>query len=186
MAYAKERVPETHLGVMAYSMGASIAIIGSAQSDDVEALVLDSAFASHWSVIDYHVRRAVPLPSAPFVWMADQVMWWRAKYHFHQVEPLRDIRKLAPRPILLIHGGKDSVVDPHDATLLYEAAGEPKELWFFPEAEHCGAYFMNRVAYCEKVAAFFELYLKKPRLQLVEPEPEEKVDVVEENLSEAS
>ncbi len=186
VAYAKERAPQTHLGVMAYSMGASIAIIGSAQSEDVEALVLDSAFASHWSVIDYHMRRAFPLPSTPFVWTADQLMWWRAKYRFHQVEPLRDIRKLAPRPVLLIHGGKDSIVDPHDATLLYEAAGEPKELWFFPEAEHCGAYFVNRVAYCEKVTAFFELYLKKPRLQLVEPEPEEKVNVVEENLSEAS
>jgi fermentation-respiration switch protein FrsA (DUF1100 family) len=188
VAYAKERVPETRLGVLACSMGASIAIMGSVRSNDIEALVLDSPFASHWSVVDYHVRRTLHMPSAPFVWTADQLMWWRAKYHFRQVEPLRDIRKLAPRPILLIQGGKDSIVDPHDATLLYDAAGEPKELWFFPEAEHCGAYFVNRPAYCEKVTAFFELYLKKPRLQLVENEPEREVavDKVEGDLSEVS
>jgi len=118
-------------------------------------------------------------------------MWWRARYRFSQVEPLRDIGSISPRPILLIHGGKDSIVDPRDATLLYNAAAEPKELWFLPEADHCGAYFIDRVAYTNKVVAFFEQSLKKPRLQLVESisddiEPvEEKADA-DENLSEAS
>ncbi|GAC1383046.1 MAG: alpha/beta hydrolase [Ktedonobacteraceae bacterium] len=191
VAYAKERAPETRLGVMAYSMGASIAIMASVRSQDIQALVLDSAFASHWSLVDFHMRRTFPLPSAPFVWAADQLMWWRAKYHFHQVEPLRDISHLASRPILLIHGGKDSIVDPRDVTLLYNAAGEPKELWFLPEAEHCGAYFLDRVAYCKKVTDFFEVYLKKPRLQIVETKPEgqaeaSKVSNRDQNLSEAS
>ena len=108
-------------------------------------------------------------------------MWWRAKYRFHQVEPLRDIKKISPRPILLIQGGKDSIVDPRDATLLYNAAGEPKELWFLPEVDHCGAYFADRVVYTQKVRDFFELYLKKPRLQLVVYNVEE-----DEELSEAS
>ncbi len=191
LAYVKERVPQTRLGVMAYSMGGAIAIMCCARNSEIEALVADSAFATHWSVIDYNVRRTFPLPSAPFVLTADYLMWWRARYRFSQVEPLRDIASISPRPILLIHGGKDSIVDPHDATLLYNAAAEPKELWFLPEAGHCGAYFIDRVAYTNKVVAFFEQSLKKPRLQLVESisddiEPvEEKVDA-DENLSEAS
>jgi pimeloyl-ACP methyl ester carboxylesterase len=102
VAYAKLRAPEARLGVVAYSMGASISIMGSARNPDVEALVLDSAFASHWGVVDYNMRRVFPLPAAPFVWLADQLMWWRARYHFHQVEPLRDIGKISPRPIMLI------------------------------------------------------------------------------------
>jgi uncharacterized protein len=168
VAYAKERAPQTRLGVVAYSMGAAIAIMCSARNDDIEALVLDSPFATHWSAVDYNVRRTFHLPSTPFVWMADYLMWWRARYRFHQVEPLREIAKISPRPILLIHGGKDSIVDPHDATLLYDAAGEPKELWFLPEADHIGAYFVDRVAYTNKVLDFLEQYLKKPRLQLVD------------------
>jgi fermentation-respiration switch protein FrsA (DUF1100 family) len=42
---------------------------------------------------------------------------------------------------------------------LYEAAGEPKELWLLEGAGHCDAYFADREAYCERVAAFFEEHL---------------------------
>src|SRR2546426_4980026 len=51
VTYAKERAPQTHLGVMAYSMGAVVAIMCCAKNADVEALVSDSAFATHWSVV---------------------------------------------------------------------------------------------------------------------------------------
>src|SRR6267154_1395270 len=37
-AYAKERAPQTHLGVMGYSMGAAIAIMAAARNEDVEAI----------------------------------------------------------------------------------------------------------------------------------------------------
>jgi len=186
--YAKQRAPQTRLGVIAYSMGASIAIMCSARNTDIEALILDSPFATHWGVIDYNVRRVFHLPAAPFVWTADYLMWWRARYRFHQVAPLHDIAKISPRPILLIQGGKDSIIDPQDGTLLYNAAGEPKELWFVPEADHCGAYFVDRVAYTKKALSFFEQYLMKPRLQLVDPtdDGQQATDDPDQNLSEAS
>lgn len=53
------------------------------------------------------------------------------------------------------------MVDPADAVLLYEAAKEPKELWMLPEAEHCGAYFVDRKAYVAKINGFFNQYLKQ-------------------------
>ncbi len=193
MAYVKERAPHTRLGVLAYSMGAAIAIMCAARDKDIEALVADSAFATHWSAIDYNFRRAIRLPSVPFVWLADNLMWWRAKYHFNQVQPMREIGEIAPRPILLIHGGEDTIVDPHDATLLFNAAHEPKELWFLPAAGHCGAYFEDRKAYTKKVLSFFDLALNKPHLQLVESgsdivqeKASEIQPMVRENLSEAS
>jgi fermentation-respiration switch protein FrsA (DUF1100 family) len=166
VAYAKERAPDARLGVIGYSMGAAVAIMCCARCKDVEAIVADSSFATHWSVIDYNVHRALHLPAAPFTWMADYLLWWRAGYRFNQVAPLRDIARIAPRPILIIHGGRDSLVDPRDAPLLYEAAGEPKELWIAPDADHCGAYFADRRAYVKKVLTFFEQYLKAPRTHL--------------------
>ncbi len=185
VAYAKERAPQTRLGVVAYSMGAAIAIMGAARDSAIEAVVADSAFATHWSVVDYNVRHVFPLISTLFVWLADYLMWLRAGYRFRQVEPIRDIGRIAPRPILIIHGGKDSMVDPHDATLLYRAAGEPKELWLLPEADHCGVYFADRKAYTAKMINFFDLYLKKPRLQLVEGITDEQPENTPD-LSEAS
>lgn len=185
VAYAKQRAPEARLGVMAFSMGASVAIMCSAHCDDVEVLIADSAFATHASAVDYNFRRTVHIPFAPFIWMADYLLWWRAGYHFNQVEPLREIGSLAPRPLLLIQGGKDTVVDPHDALLLYKAAGEPKELWTLPTADHCGAYFVDRFAYTTKVIDFFDKHLKKPRLQLVDSGDEGNTGSPHRNLQQA-
>src|SRR5207249_10328640 len=69
VAYAKERAPQTRLGVLAYSMGAAVAIMSCARINDVEAVIADSSFATHWSAVDYNIRRILPLPSAPFVWI---------------------------------------------------------------------------------------------------------------------
>jgi len=192
VAYARERAPQTRLGVVGYSMGAAVAIMAAARNEDVEAIVADSAFATQWGVVDYNLRRTIRVPSAPFTWVADYLLGWRAGHHFNQVEPLRDIANIAPRPVLIIHGGKDSIVDPRDASLLYAAAGEPKELWVEANADHCGVYFVDRFAYVRKVTEFFDLYLRQahPHLQLVEPSSEQQALSKDEDgnsgLSEAS
>ncbi len=168
VTYAKQRAPHTRLGAIGYSMGGAVSIMGCARTTDVEALVADSAFATHKSAIEYTVHRTLHMPFALFDRITDLLLWWKAGYRSNQVEPLRDINRLAPRPVLIIHGLKDSIVDPHDASLLYMAAGDPKELWLLPDTEHCGAYFADRVAYIERIVSFFDLYLKKchPPIQL--------------------
>jgi fermentation-respiration switch protein FrsA (DUF1100 family) len=189
VAYAKERLPQARIGVIGYSMGAAVAIMAAARNENVEAVIADSAFATQWGVVDYNFRRAVRVPSAPFTWVADYLLGWRAGYHFHQVAPLREISRIAPRPILIIQGDKDSIVDPRDAALLYNAAGEPKEIWIGSGADHCGVYFLDRIAYVKKVTAFFEQYLRtsRPRLQLVEPSGEQQISADDgSDLSEAS
>ncbi len=160
LAYAHKRAPESHIGVLAYSMGAAIALLCSVDHPEIEAIVADSSFATHASAVRYQLRRTLHLPVAPFLWASDHLLHLRAGYRFCQVEPLRAIARLAPRPILLIHGERDTMVDPHDATLLYRAANEPKQLWMVPQAEHCGAYFEDRGAYISRLVAFFAQHLK--------------------------
>lgn len=165
VAYAKQRAPQTRLGVIGYSMGAAVAIMGTARTPEIEVLVADSPFATHRSAIEYAVRRTLHLPFTLFDWITDLLLWWRAGYRANQVEPLRDIARIAPRPLLLIHGLKDTVVNPADALLLYKAAKEPKELWLLPGVNHCGAYFVDRVVYVSRVISFFDLYLKQSMQQ---------------------
>ncbi|GAC1347406.1 MAG: hypothetical protein NVSMB27_12740 [Ktedonobacteraceae bacterium] len=106
-------------------------------------------------MLAYNLRRVAHLPFGLVAPLADQLLWWLAGYH------LREIDRLAPRPVLLIQGGKDSLVNPQYARLLYQAAGAPKVLWIVPEADHCSAYFVDRPAYLTKVITFFDLHLKK-------------------------
>ncbi|GAC1354291.1 MAG: alpha/beta hydrolase [Ktedonobacteraceae bacterium] len=161
VAYAKQRAPQTRLGAVGYSMGASIAIMATARTPEIKALVADSGFATHRSAIEYSVRRTMHMPFALFDWFTDLLLWLRAGYHFNQVEPLRDIGRIAPRPTLIIHGLKDTLVNPDDAKLLYAAANEPKELWLHPNADHCGIYFEDRAAYVERVIGFLDRSLKE-------------------------
>jgi fermentation-respiration switch protein FrsA (DUF1100 family) len=161
LAYARQRAPESRIGVLAYSMGAAIAILCAADHPEIEAVISDSAFATHTSAVRYNLRRTLHLPAAPFLWVGDHLLHLRAGYRFHQVEPLRAIARLAPRPVLLIHGGRDTIVDPHDAALLYRAAQDPKTLWIVPQADHCGAYFEDREKYVGRVVGFFKKHLKE-------------------------
>ena len=175
--YAKMRAPQTRLGALGYSMGGAISIMGAARANDVEAVIADSSFATHWSAVETTIRRTLHfLPRIP-IWslrllyhLTDRILWWRAGYHFHQVEPLQDIQRLAPRAVLLIHGLRDTVVAPEDAYQLYQAAAKPKALWLIPETEHIKGYFSDSTAYVARVTAFFERYLKQQARR--EPAPE--------------
>lgn len=190
VVYAKKHAPQARLGAVGYSMGASVSIMGCARTTEVEALVADSAFATHRSVIEYAVRRTLHLPFILFEWATDALLQWRAGYRFSQVEPLRDIKRFAPRPLLLIHGLNDSITDPRDATLLYDAAIEPKDLWLLPNVEHCGAYFADRTAYARRVIDFFELHLKNSsphtRAERSEQAARQAQDLPGQRFSEAS
>lgn len=157
--YVGQRVPGALIGVMVYSMGAAVSIMGVARRPQVRALVADSPFARHWDVVGYNFTRVVRLPALPFVFLADRLMGWQAGYHFREVEPLREVGRIAPRALLLIHGMNDLTIAPHDSERLYEAAGEPKELWLVEGAGHCGAYFADRALYCQRVGEFFQAHL---------------------------
>lgn len=55
---------------------------------------------------------------------------------FREVSPIRYVDKIAPRPLLLIHGEKDNLVPVEHAHHLYRNAGEPKQLLLLPDAGH--------------------------------------------------
>lgn len=164
VAYAKRRAPTTRLGAMGYSMGAATVIMAAARTPHLEAVVADSSFATQWSAIEVALRQTLRccLPSwivGGLYQVTDWLLQWRMGYRLSQVEPLRDIARLAPRPLLLIHGLCDTVVDPRDAFRLYEAAAEPKTLWLLPATAHIRGYFSNPVVYTTKILAFFERHL---------------------------
>jgi uncharacterized protein len=158
--YARTRIAHAALGVIGFSMGASVAIIGSARRADVRCVVADSPFATHASVVAHNVSRVVRVNGRPIVTLADLFIAWRAGYRSRDVEPVREVARIAPRPLLLIHGGADATIPVSHTYRVYAAAGEPKELWVVEGAPHCGAYFADRQAYCRRIAGFFARHLE--------------------------
>lgn len=159
VAYAHARLPDARLGVIGYSMGAALAIRLAAEQPTIRAVVADSPFATMRDVIAHAYQRR-RVPTRPLLDLADALTRWRYGYPFEAVRPLDVVGRIAPRPLLLIHGTADDVIPVEHARRLYAAAGEPKELWECEGAPHCGAYFVDRPAYVARVAAFFRAALE--------------------------
>jgi alpha-beta hydrolase superfamily lysophospholipase len=152
--FAQERLPAGQIGLLGYSMGGAVAILVAAADPSVRAVVADSSYAAISDVIANAYRRR-RLPAQPFLAVSDRYNGWRYGYRYAALRPVDAIGRLAPRPVLLIHGAADELTPVAHAEELYAAAGEPKDLWIVPGAPHCCAYFADREAYVARVAAFF-------------------------------
>lgn len=153
--YASSRAPGSPLGLIGYSMGASVAVMAAARDDRVRAVVADSPFASERKMVRALLRKQTSPLHRPIAALSERLL----PYDPGEVEPLREIAKIAPRATLFIHGLLDKTCDPKDSARLYKAAGEPKELWLLEGEGHCDAYFTDREAYCERVGTFFEEHI---------------------------
>jgi fermentation-respiration switch protein FrsA (DUF1100 family) len=157
--YVERRVPGAAVGVIGFSMGASIAIIGSARRPDVRCVVADSPFTSHHDVVLHNIQRVTHVSGHLIARVADAFIFRRAGYRARDVAPVREVAAIAPRPLLVIHGTADTTIPVAQAYAVYEAAREPKELWLGEGAGHCGTYFLDRPGYSERVTTFFARYL---------------------------
>jgi len=55
---------------------------------------------------------------------------------FRLVSPINYVAGISPRPLLLVHGGKDETVNISEAYRLYDRAGEPKQIVIVDDAGH--------------------------------------------------
>jgi uncharacterized protein len=152
VGYALSRAPGLPLGLIGYSMGAAVAVLAAARDERVGAMLADSPFASERGLVRHLIRRQIGPLQGPVVALTERLL----PYDPVEVEPLREVAKIAPCVSPFVHGMLDETCDPKDSVSLYEAAKEPKELWLLEGAGHCDAYFVDREAYCERVGAFFE------------------------------
>lgn len=155
--YALERVPSARIGLIGYSMGASVAIMGSIKRPVVRCVLADSPFARHRDVVAHNIQRITHahLSGKTLAFLADRFLIHLGGYQSRDVEPVRDVAQLAPRPLFVIHGTADSTVPVEQAIQIYRAAEQPKEIWLAEGAGHCGAYFQDRALYCARAVDFF-------------------------------
>jgi fermentation-respiration switch protein FrsA (DUF1100 family) len=173
IAFARKRIPNARIGLLGYSMGAVVSLLGAAGEPGVEALVLDSPFSDLRSLLVENVRRRARLPGGPFVWLAGLMLRARSGSRLADCSPITVLSSLEPRPLFFIHGGADEITSVNHSRRLYDAYRGPREIWIVQGAPHTGAYFADRPLYVERVAGFFARHLGlnvSSHLRLVEEE----------------
>ncbi len=73
--------------------------------------------------------------------------------------PINHIAEISPRPVFLMQGGSDTTIPTDSGQRLYDAAREPKELWFDPELGHVQFDAKRPEEYERRVIEFFDKYL---------------------------
>ncbi|HUF26804.1 MAG TPA: alpha/beta fold hydrolase [Gemmatimonadaceae bacterium] len=103
---ARAEIDRERLAIVGYSLGSYLAVASAAKERTVKAVVLAAGG---------------DLPSGTPVSMLARSV----------ADPLKAVRQIAGRPLLMVHGRRDRTVTPDQARRLYEAAGNPKELrWY--------------------------------------------------------
>ncbi len=150
------------IGGWGVSLGAATLLLAAAQEPAIQAVVSDSAYADIIPVLERVIPQMSGLPSAftPGVLTAARVMYG---VNYYAVRPVDVVARLAPRPVLFIHGSADTYIPPSNMTELANAAqrgqGARVQTWLVPGAQHAKAYKVAGQAYVDRVVAFFDAAL---------------------------
>lgn len=174
VAYLKSRhdADPEGAGFFGLSKGASGGLYVGADEPYLRCFVTDGAFAAYTTMVPYmrkwvaiYSRRKWLQDSMPglmyvnFAWIGVRRVQKIMHCQFAHLE--ERMRRLAPRPLLMIHGGADNYIKPEMTQELYERAAQPKELWLVPGAKHNQAFHVANSAYQQRVLAFFDKHLGK-------------------------
>lgn len=156
---SRDDIDPDKIGIIGNSYGGMLSIQYAAQNENIKAVVANCAFSSMSDTVSTSVRHFTGLPDFPFVPL---IVFWAENMtgiQMEEIDTTQWIPDISPRPVFLMQGGKDTVISPESGQILYDAANEPKELWFDPELGHVGFDKERAEEYEARVSAFFDQYL---------------------------
>ena len=150
------------IGVLGESMGGAVALMGTARNPAIRCVIAESPFARLDHAIAFHfgekLGRGGPILGVPTRWIGERLLGKNAA----EIAPVAEIPRIAPRPVLLIADADDRLCPPSETTLLFAAAGQPKELWMVPDSGHIGAKMAQPAEYEQRIVDFFTANLRPP------------------------
>lgn len=155
------------LGVFGFSMGGAIAIMTAADDTRIQAVVTHGAYATLTGAILQRCRHHFG-PLGPLVaWMTIKfgMRWFPIQPS--EVSPVEAVSRIAPRPLLLLHGKHDPIILAEDARELYAAAGSESSLRVLPHSGHRRIHRDLQQAVRRRVAHFFTVALQSANPEVV-------------------
>lgn len=153
--YLKGRNDAKNIGALGFSLGASVAIMG--KNEEIKAIVADSAYSNLNNMVSAMYKNFYFL-KYPFVYLTRIYSKISLGVDVKDISP-EDAIKSIDKPVLIIHGKKDSQIPVNEAYILHNA-NKKTELWIVDNASHGETYAFNKEEYEKRVLGFFEKNLK--------------------------
>ncbi|MDM8518739.1 alpha/beta fold hydrolase [Anaerolineales bacterium HSG6] len=150
-------LPEVEqVGAVGHSLGGAVAVRAAAIDERIKAVVVESSYSSLPNAVNDAFNEIVMLPQWPFQPFVVALAEYRVGLNLSDVNSIRDIATISPRPVYIIHGTKDHLFLSYHADMMYEAAQAPKTLWLIEGMGHQSPAHAMPDAYHERVVTFFE------------------------------
>lgn len=160
---ARGDVDMARVGFHGASMGASVAIMAAAVDQRVAGVVAEAPYRDLGAVIDTEFEYRIGLPRFPFAPITVAILERRIGVRASDVSPERSARGLAGRPLLVITDEADVRIPAFHQQAVFAAAGEPKEIWTAPDAEHARGHRARPAEYEAKVLGFWKRALAQQK-----------------------
>lgn len=169
-SYLEQQGRPRDVGLFGISRGAGAAILASVGLDSVRAIITDGAFSSD-TTLEYLMKRFATIFARirivaenhpPTVWRFLRWLLFREcqrKFSCRFPSVRKAMVRLGIKPILLIHGEKDSFIPISQSQALFQLAQGPKDLWIVSGAKHNQSIMVQPQEYAQRIVEFFSAHL---------------------------
>ncbi|NPD91856.1 alpha/beta hydrolase [Xylanibacter muris] len=151
----RDSTGKSQIVIHGVSMGAATTMCVSGENlpEYIKCFVEDCGYTSVWDEFRNELHDEFSLPSFPLMYTADMLCRMKYGWGFTEASPVSQVRKCR-RPMMFIHGDKDTFVPTWMVYRLYEAKPGNKVLWVAPGTEHARACLDHPEEYAGRVGAF--------------------------------
>ena len=153
--YIRGRGIEDRIGILGFSMGAAVCLMTAPESEEIDAVVADAAYADVVSIIESEFAERSDLPGffIPIILSMTRTIY---DVDFAAIKPEEAVKETSV-PVFIIHGEQDDMIPVEHAYRLKEASQNPdSRLWILPVAQHANSYLVRPAEYKEQVTSFFD------------------------------
>lgn len=144
-------------GIIGRSMGASLAIIATAQNPNIDAVIAECPLKSVESSIEYKHSLYSRLPEFPFLNIKYAITYWQLDTQLDSLACINFVDRISPRPLFIMAATEDKVVNPKDFEEIYSSAREPKIIWR-EQINHTKFHSTLKDDFYKRVPEFFDSY----------------------------
>ncbi|WP_028558944.1 alpha/beta hydrolase [Paenibacillus pinihumi] len=152
--------PQSEIILHGVSMGGATVMMTSGEKlpKQVKCIIEDCGYTSVMDELSYQLKRLYHLPPFPLLQATSLLTRIRAGYFFGEASAIKQVQK-TEKPMLFIHGDKDTFVPSSMVYPLYESCKTSKQLLVVPDAGHGEAYLVDPESYKRELTAFLQKHM---------------------------
>lgn len=151
--------------IFGVSMGGATTMMTSGQKmpKQVKAYIEDCGYTNAKTEIEHEAQSIYHMPAFPRFPLVEILSGYtklKAGYFLNDADSLKQLKQ-NHKPMLFIHGEKDTFVPTKMVYANYHASSGPKELWLVPGASHAKSFATHPYEYQQKIERFLNKYVSK-------------------------